>query len=76
MIFKVFLLLILCMFPLSGICGIYGYVDEGGVYRGKCVMGGAQLEPTSLLEAGELATETSEVVDSTATEQAAPKEQA
>jgi soluble lytic murein transglycosylase-like protein len=33
MIFKVFLLLILCMFPLSGICGIYGYVDEGGVYH-------------------------------------------
>lgn len=27
-------------------------IDEGGVYRGQCIMGGAQLEPTGLLEAG------------------------
>ncbi len=27
-------------------------IDEGGVYRGQCIMGGAQLEPTGLLETG------------------------
>jgi soluble lytic murein transglycosylase-like protein len=33
MILKLFLLAALCLFPLHGICGIYGYVDEGGVYH-------------------------------------------
>lgn len=33
MIIKLFLLLIICMFPLNGICGIYGYVDDRGVYN-------------------------------------------
>ncbi|NLG28734.1 MAG: polymer-forming cytoskeletal protein [Chloroflexi bacterium] len=36
-------------------------IDEGGVYRGQCVMGGAQLEQTGLLEAGE------DAVDATGT---------
>ena len=28
-------------------------IDEGGVYRGQCVMGNTQLEPLTLLEAGQ-----------------------
>jgi hypothetical protein len=33
MILKLFILASICLFPLHGICGIYGYVDEGGVYH-------------------------------------------
>jgi cytoskeletal protein CcmA (bactofilin family) len=28
-------------------------IDEGGVYRGQCVMGSTQLEPLTFLEAGD-----------------------
>jgi len=33
MILKLFLLAAICLFPLHGVCGIYGYVDEGGVFH-------------------------------------------
>jgi len=33
MILKFILLLAVCLIPLNGICGIYGYVDDGGVYH-------------------------------------------
>lgn len=33
MMLKLIVLLFLCFFPFSGICGIYGYVDDNGVYH-------------------------------------------
>jgi soluble lytic murein transglycosylase len=33
MILKLLLLLAICFFPLHGFCGIFGYIDENGVYH-------------------------------------------
>jgi cytoskeletal protein CcmA (bactofilin family) len=38
-------------------------IDEGGIYRGQCVMGSTQLEPLTLLEAGEPSANSEEVQD-------------
>lgn len=33
MLFRVLIFLVMGLFPLHGLCGIYGYVDERGVYH-------------------------------------------
>jgi len=33
MILKLLLLIAICVFPVHGMCGIYGYIDESGVYH-------------------------------------------
>jgi soluble lytic murein transglycosylase len=33
MFLKIIILILICLFPVSGFCGIYGYVDENGVYH-------------------------------------------
>lgn len=33
MIVKLLLLIAICIFPIHGMCGIYGYIDESGVYH-------------------------------------------
>jgi soluble lytic murein transglycosylase len=33
MILKFLLIFLICLIPLNGLCGIYGYVDDGGVYH-------------------------------------------
>ena len=38
MVLKVALLVVMCLVPLCGYCGIYGYVDERGVYHFTNIM--------------------------------------
>jgi soluble lytic murein transglycosylase len=33
MIVKLLLLIAICVFPVHGMCGIYGYIDESGIYH-------------------------------------------
>ncbi|HOD77376.1 MAG TPA: transglycosylase SLT domain-containing protein [Syntrophorhabdus sp.] len=33
MVFRLIILIAMCIFPLQGMCGIYGYVDESGVFH-------------------------------------------
>jgi len=33
MVFRLLILITMCIFPLQGMCGIYGYVDESGVFH-------------------------------------------
>lgn len=33
MVFRLLILIAMCIFPLQGMCGIYGYVDESGVFH-------------------------------------------
>lgn len=33
MVFRLLILITMCIFPFQGMCGIYGYVDESGVFH-------------------------------------------